>query len=97
MRKNVVRGQYGEGTVNGKKQPAYREEKNVNPKSTTETFISLKLFVDNWRWQNVPFYLRTGKCLEKSTSLIVIQFKPVPYNLFGNKIISDPRPQPAYH
>ncbi len=92
MRKNVVRGQYGEGTVNGKKQPAYREEKNVNPKSTTETFISLKLFVDNWRWQNVPFYLRTGKCLEKSTSLIVIQFKPVPYNLFGNKIISDPRP-----
>jgi glucose-6-phosphate 1-dehydrogenase len=89
---NVIRGQYGEGTLNGKKQAAYRGEKNVSPKSNTETFVALKLFVDNWRWQNVPFYLRTGKCLEKTTSLIIIQFKPVPHNLFGNKIIADPRP-----
>ena len=90
--KNVVRGQYGEGKVNSGKQAAYRKEKNINPRSTTETFVSLKLFVDNWRWQNVPFYLRTGKCLGKTTSLIVIQFKQVPHNLFGNKIMPDPQP-----
>ena len=90
--KNIVRGQYGEGKLNGKKQVAYRREKNVNPGSNTETFVALKLFIDNWRWQNVPFYLRTGKCLVKTTSLIVIQFKKVPYSLFGSKIISDPRP-----
>jgi glucose-6-phosphate 1-dehydrogenase len=90
--KNVIRGQYGEGTLKGKKQPAYRQEKNVNPKSNTETFVALKLFVDNWRWQNVPFYLRTGKCMEKTTSLIVIQFKPVPHNLYSTKVMSDQRP-----
>lgn len=90
--KNIVKGQYGEGKLNGKKQVAYRREKNVNPRSNTETFVALKLFIDNWRWQNVPFYLRTGKCLERTTSLIVIQFKKVPYSLFGSKIISDPRP-----
>ncbi len=89
---NVVRGQYGEGKLNGKKQLAYRKEKNVNPKSTTETFVALKLFVDNWRWKNVPFYLRTGKTLAKTTSLIVIQFKPVPHNLFGTSVMSDARP-----
>lgn len=90
--KNVVRGQYGEGKVKGKKQPAYREEKNINPKSSTETFVALKLFVDNWRWQHVPFYLRTGKCLEKATSLIVIQFKDIPHNLFDSKTMSDRTP-----
>ena len=90
--KNIVRGQYGEGKLDGKKQAAYRKEKNVNPKSTTETFIALKLFVDNWRWKNVPFYLRTGKAMAKATSLIVIQFKPVPHNLFGEKIVTDSRP-----
>jgi glucose-6-phosphate 1-dehydrogenase len=92
VKNNIVSGQYGAGTLDGKKQAPYRKEKNVNPKSTTETFVALKLFVDNWRWQNVPFYLRTGKCLEKSTSLIVVQFKQIPHNLFGNKIISDPTP-----
>ncbi len=92
VRKHVLRGQYGEGKLNGKNQPAYRQEKNVDPKSTTETFVALKLFIDNWRWQNVPFYLRTGKCLAKTTSLIVIQFKKVPHNLFGSKIMTDHRP-----
>jgi glucose-6-phosphate 1-dehydrogenase len=92
IRNNVVRGQYGEGKVDGKKQVAYRKEKNVNPKSNTETFVALKLFVDNWRWQNVPFYLRTGKCLAKGTSLIVVQFKQIPHNLFGDKVITDPKP-----
>ncbi len=92
VKKNVVRGQYDEGTINSKKQNAYRKEKNINPRSNTETFVALKLFIDNWRWQNVPFYLRTGKCLEKATSLIVIQFKQIPHNLFGNKIMTDPKP-----
>lgn len=92
IRKNVIRGQYGEGKLDGKKQVAYRKEKNVNPTSTTETFVALKLFVDNWRWKNVPFYLRTGKSLAKSTSVIVIQFKQVPHNLFGVKMFSDTRP-----
>jgi glucose-6-phosphate 1-dehydrogenase len=50
------------------------------------------MFIDNWRWQGVPFYLRTGKCLEKTTSLVVLQFKPVPHNLFGNKVMADSRP-----
>jgi glucose-6-phosphate 1-dehydrogenase len=81
IEQNIVRGQYGEGVIENKKQPAYRSEKNVTPKSNTETFVALKLFVDNWRWQKVPFYLRTGKCLQKSTSIIVIQFKALPLNL----------------
>lgn len=89
---NVVRAQYAEGKLDGKKQVAYREELNVNPKSTTETFVALKLFVDNWRWQNVPFYLRTGKALEKTASVIVIQFKQVPHNLFDAKVMRDARP-----
>ena len=97
IKETVIRGQYGEGKINGRKQPAYRKEKNVNPASNTETFVALKLFVDNWRWQDVPFYLRTGKCLERSTSLIVIQFKPVPHNLFDKKTIEDPRPKPTYY
>jgi glucose-6-phosphate 1-dehydrogenase len=84
----VVRGQYGDG----KGQPAYRKEKNVNPRSTTETFAALRLYIDNWRWQNVPFFLRTGKALEKTSSLITIQFKPVPHNLFDRKVMEDSRP-----
>lgn len=92
VKKQVVRGQYDEGTLNGKKQVAYRKEKNVSPGSNTETFVAMKLFVDNWRWQNVPFYLRTGKCMAKTTSVIVIQFKAIPHNLFGNKVIDNPRP-----
>lgn len=88
VKENVIRGQYSAGN----KQPAYRKEPNVNPKSNVETFVALKLFVDNWRWQNVPFYLRTGKSLAKASSLIVVQFKPVPHNLFDNKVITDSRP-----
>jgi glucose-6-phosphate 1-dehydrogenase len=89
---DVVRGQYTEGRVNGKKQVAYRKEKGVNPHSFTETYVALKLYIDNWRWQNVPFYLRTGKSLHKTTSVIMIQFKNVPHNLFGSKIMADARP-----
>ena len=71
----AVRGQYGSGNVDGKKVPGYREEDGVAPDSQTETFAALKLFIDNWRWQDVPFYLRTGKRLPQQASEISIQFR----------------------
>ncbi|HEV2246997.1 MAG TPA: glucose-6-phosphate dehydrogenase [Terriglobia bacterium] len=81
----VVRGQYGEGWIRGEKVPAYREEPNVSPKSTTETFAALKLFIDNWRWADVPFYVRSGKRLTKRVSEVVVQFRRVPHMVFGRK------------
>ncbi|HXP59227.1 MAG TPA: glucose-6-phosphate dehydrogenase [Dongiaceae bacterium] len=78
----VVRGQYGEGWVDGKKVPGYREEDGVSPASQTETFVALRLFLDNWRWQGVPFYLRTGKRLTRHASEITIQFRGVPHQSF---------------
>lgn len=77
-----ARGQYGPGWIEGKEVIGYREEENVDLHSNTETFAALKLYVDNWRWQGVPFYLRTGKRLFKSSSQIIIQFKEVPHNIF---------------
>jgi glucose-6-phosphate 1-dehydrogenase len=77
-----VRGQYGPGILNRKKAPGYREEEGVAPDSKTETFVALKLFVDNWRWQDVPFYLRTGKRLPRQASEISIQFRPAPHRSF---------------
>ena len=77
-----ARGQYGSGWIEGKEVIGYREEENVDPNSNTETYAALKLYVDNWRWQGVPFYLRTGKRLFKSASHITIQFKEVPHNIF---------------
>lgn len=78
----TVRGQYGEGWVGGKKVPGYRMEEGVLPESQTETFVALRLFVDNWRWQGVPFYLRTGKRLPRQASEISIQFRAVPHQSF---------------
>jgi glucose-6-phosphate 1-dehydrogenase len=78
----AVRGQYGPGNLAGKKVPGYRQEEGVAPDSQTETFAALKLFVDNWRWQDVPFYLRTGKRLPRQTSEISIQFRAVPHRSF---------------
>ncbi len=78
----VVRGQYGPGWENGKKVPGYRKEPGVSDSSQTETFVALKLFIDNWRWQGVPFYLRTGKRLTKQASEIMIQFRAVPHQSF---------------
>ncbi|MBS1928390.1 MAG: glucose-6-phosphate dehydrogenase [Chitinophagaceae bacterium] len=78
----AVRGQYGEGWIEGKKVKAYRDEKNVDAHSNTETFAAFKFFIDNWRWQNVPFYLRTGKRLQETISVITIQFRPVPHMAF---------------
>jgi glucose-6-phosphate 1-dehydrogenase len=78
----AVCGQYGRGTLNGKKVCGYRQEDDVSPHSKTETFAALKLFVDNWRWQGVPFYLRTGKCLPRQLSEVSIQFRKVPHQSF---------------
>jgi glucose-6-phosphate 1-dehydrogenase len=78
----AVRGQYGEGRSGGKKARGYREEEGVAPNSQTETFAALRLQIDNWRWQGVPFYLRTGKCLARQTSEVVIQFRAVPHQAF---------------
>ena len=88
----AVRGQYGLGTMNGEQVPAYRSEADVDPHSPTETYAALKLFVDNWRWQDVPFYLRTGKRLAAKTSVVSIQFKPVPHQSFPSSAIQDWRP-----
>ncbi len=78
----TVRGQYGAGTVKGSSVPAYRTEPRVAPDSGTETFVALKLMLDNWRWAGVPFYLRTGKALPSRVTEIAIQFKHVPFLLF---------------
>jgi len=82
VKHNTVRGQYTGGWVEGKEVVGYREEKGVNPKSNTETFAALKFFIDNWRWQNVPFYVRTGKRMHQKSSVISIQFKDVPHPIF---------------
>jgi glucose-6-phosphate 1-dehydrogenase len=79
-----VRGQYGEGTIGEEKVPRYRSELGVAPESRTETFVALKLSIDNWRWAGVPFYLRTGKRLAKRHTEIAIQFKRTPFELFRN-------------
>ncbi len=78
----VVRGQYGPGT----NMPGYREEPRVEPDSCTETYVALKLFIDNWRWAGVPFYLRTGKHLPRRVTEIMIQFKSVPHLLFAQEV-----------
>src|SRR6266567_2201923 len=79
-----VRGQYGEGSVGDERVPGYRTEPGVSPESRTETFVALKLNIDNWRWVGVPFYLRTGKRLAKRHTEITIQFKKTPFVLFRN-------------
>jgi glucose-6-phosphate 1-dehydrogenase len=79
---SAVRGQYGAGAVGGQKVKAYREEPGVKNDSQTETFAALRLWIDNWRWTGVPFYLRTGKRLPKRATEVAIQFKPVPHLVF---------------
>jgi glucose-6-phosphate 1-dehydrogenase len=78
----AVRGQYGPGTLEGKQAPGYRSEPNVDHKSGTETYVALKLAIDNWRWAGVPFYLRTGKRMAERVSEIAIKFKAPPALLF---------------
>jgi len=81
--KNVIRGQYLSSTIGGKKIPGYREEKGVNPESKTETYVALKLYIDNWRWGGVPFYIRTGKRMPTRVTEVVINFNPTPHHLFA--------------
>jgi len=98
----AVRGQYGPGSMEDQRVPAYRSEPDVAQDSPMETFAALKLFVDNWRWQDVPFYLRTGKRLPTRASKVAIQFRPVPHQSFPttaalawqpNYLIIDIQPQ----
>jgi glucose-6-phosphate 1-dehydrogenase len=79
---NAVRGQYGNGVMLGRKVRDYRHEPDVTPDSKTETYVALKLGIDNWRWAGVPFYLRTGKSLSVRTTEIAVQFRQAPYSLF---------------
>jgi len=81
--KQVVRGQYFAGVVDGESRPGYRQETKVKSDSNVETYVALKLFIDNWRWSGVPFYLRTGKNLPLSASEVRIQFRPTPHVLFA--------------
>jgi glucose-6-phosphate 1-dehydrogenase len=78
----AVRGQYGAGWIEGKQVPAYRDEPDIAADSTVETYAAIKLLVDNWRWQDVPFYLRTGKRMSDSVSEVSIRFRDVPHNAF---------------
>ena len=90
--KHVVRGQYGPGFVDGEEVPGYREEDGVAPDSTTETYVAAKLFVDNWRWADTPFYVRTGKRLPRRETTIAIQFKRAPHPPFEESATEELRP-----
>ena len=86
---NMVRGQYGPGVIDGQRVAGYRGEPDVSPDSNTETFVALKLLIDNWRWAGVPFYLRTGKRLARRMTEIVIQFRRTPFVLFRNTTVKN--------
>jgi len=93
-RANSVRGQYCAGELGGKALPGYREESNVAADSNTETYVALKVMIDNWRWVGVPFYLRTGKRMSVRNTEIAICFKPAPYAQFRDTEVE--RLQPTY-
>lgn len=84
----TVRGQYGAGEKDGKKWAAYRNEPNVNPRSNTETFAALRIFLDNWRWEGVPIYMRTGKCLWSRGTNVVVQFRKPPERPFRGTAVT---------
>jgi glucose-6-phosphate 1-dehydrogenase len=86
---HTVRGQYGPGIIDGKNVPGYRTEPDVNPHSNTETFVAMMLKVENWRWAEVPFYIRSGKRLATHTTEVVIGFRRAPLLLFGKEIESE--------
>jgi glucose-6-phosphate 1-dehydrogenase len=85
---NAIRGQYAAGAINGKSVPAYREEKNVDPKSMIDTFVALRLHIDDWRWADVPIYMRVGKRLPKSGTEISVHFKKAPAVLFNKETVT---------
>lgn len=84
IRACVVRGQYTEGAWKGEERVAYRSEDKVSPDSRTETFVGMKLFIDNWRWHGVPFYIRTGKAMPTKVTEIVVHFRPTPHKMFAS-------------
>ena len=86
LTQDAIRGQYGAGTSNGEKVPAYREEPGVHPHSNTETFVALRTEISNWRWAGVPFYIRTGKRLAGRDARIVVNFRPAPHAIFNSQI-----------
>jgi len=86
---SAIRGQYLAATIKGEKVAGYREEDGVDPNSKTETFAALKLYIDNWRWGGIPFYIRTGKHLPTKVTEAVIHFKPTPHYLFAQKDICE--------
>jgi glucose-6-phosphate 1-dehydrogenase len=88
---SVVRGQYVPGSLNGTRMAGYREEPAVNPNSRTETFVAMRVLIDNWRWAGVPFYLRTGKRLAKRSTEIMIQFRCAPHIVFRERQIEPNR------
>lgn len=92
VRDFAVRGQYSEGWIKGEKVKGYRQEEKVDRHSNIETFAAVKFFIDNWRWQSVPFYVRTGKYLHHKTSVITIQFKPAPHYAFPSEAAETWRP-----
>ncbi len=92
INKFAVRGQYDAGMIRGDEVVAYRQELDVKPDSSTESFVALKLLIDNWRWQGVPFYLRTGKRMPDDISEVIIQFKPVPHQTFPASALEDWQP-----
>ncbi len=85
--RDVVRAQYGPGFVGGREVPGFLQEKDVSPGATAETFVAMRLFIDNWRWGGVPFYLRTGKRLPRRVTEIAVQFRQVPHLLFSQQRI----------
>ncbi len=85
---NVVRGQYIETSVDGVIQKGYRQEKDVSPNSKTETFVAMRIFVDNWRWGDIPFYIRTGKHLPERVTEVIIHLKPAPHQLFKQRCVA---------
>ena len=89
---NAVRGQYSGGWMKGEKVQGYRQEKSVDKNSPVETFVAVKFFIDNWRWQNVPFYVRTGKYLHEKTTIITVHFKPAPHYAFPEESADTWRP-----
>ena len=88
----AVRGQYSDGWMKGDKVPGYRQEKSVSSDSNIDTFAAVKFYIDNWRWQDVPFYVRTGKRLHDKTTIINIQFKPAPHYAFPAEAAETWRP-----
>ncbi len=83
LKDNIVRAQYAAGKIDEKSVQGYQDEPNIAPDSTTDTFVSMKLYIDNWRWQDVPIYMRSGKRLNMRESEVAVTFKRVPYSLFG--------------